>query len=100
MSLTPAVRSPRRLVVLAQELGGPLLDDLTEDEARELARSLVTKVWGSRARIPGLATKVAASLVKQTADRLERGAGGDEKIGRHGTGGAAKVVGGEVAGFM
>ncbi|GMH57931.1 hypothetical protein TrLO_g7270 [Triparma laevis f. longispina] len=75
-----------RLIELAQEIGGPLLADLGEDEVRELAGVFVQKLANKREKIPAVGTKLLASIVKQTADRLEQRVEGIQKVGKRGAG--------------
>lgn len=75
-----------RLIELVQEIGAPLLADLGEDEVRELAGVFVQKLVDKREKIPAAGTKLLASIVKQTADRLEQRVEGIQKVGKRGAG--------------
>mmetsp|Transcript_4229 Transcript_4229/g.8564 ORF Transcript_4229/g.8564 Transcript_4229/m.8564 type:complete len:857 (+) Transcript_4229:169-2739(+) len=71
----------RKILELAQQIGGPVFADLSDDEARQLATNLGQKLVERRAKIPAVTAKLLAFMVKQTADRLEtRPEGGVKQV--------------------
>lgn len=65
------IAASRKILELAQEIGGPIFAELSDEEVRGLVQNLGQKLLERRGKIPTVTAKLLAFMVKQTADRLE-----------------------------